>query len=605
MKRGLALALFLIIAGGVFSISPLKDRVLETVFTKTDKVPVKSGKVRSTTSGNVEGVKAANGAISWLGIPYARPPLGQLRWRAPKAAFPWAGVKETTVAGPPCFQFGPSPLSPEVAVKGSEDCLYLNVQAPGGSTSADKMPVIFWIHGGDNLTGAVPDLGTNLLVPNYNVVVITPSFRLGGLGWFSHPSIQYSGEPTGNFGTLDLISALTWVKDNAESFGGDPNNIVLFGETSGTRNVVSLLFAPEARGLFHKVILTHPETGFDRMQDAEGFRGPEENSSDEVIARLLMSDGLVNSRTEAANYLTSVSPEDLARYLRAKSPHDFLKSYHRVIDTGPFAVSTVFRDGVLIDGTAGTYDLAKRMELMKIPFLIGSNRDAPRYEMMNDAAFVVVNKLKSPIPKDLLSYQKLSHYLGLGERHASVDTFARQLVSAGHESVFVFRFDWDEEPIVLGTDYGFLVGAGRRLEVPFLLGDFTTDQQLGYSEMSLFAEENRSSRETLSAAMMSYVAAFAHKGVPEKGMGGDLPDWQPFNSEEVGRKKLILDSSSDGGIRMSNREITASSIANEIRLDKALPTPEQKCAMVRYLNVQNQIWSEEQVGTLFDGACSA
>ena len=208
-----------------------------------------------TTSGFIKGHKG-KGVISWSNIPYAKAPIADLRWKAPRS-FVSNVLIENTQDETFCVQ-EPSGLggaNGDGLIVGSEDCLYLDIKAP---KKLDKpLPVMFWIHGGGNITGRKDIYDFSKMVKNHEVIVVTINYRLGPLGWFTHPSIQdnQSGlDRASNFGTLDIIQALQWVNQNIENFGGDKNNITIFGESAGGHNVLSLLVSPLAKGLFHKAI---------------------------------------------------------------------------------------------------------------------------------------------------------------------------------------------------------------------------------------------------------------------------------------------------------------------------------------------------------------
>ena len=139
---------------------------------------------------------------------------------------------------------------------GTEDCLYLDISAPVRNTN-ELLPVMFWIHGGGNTSGLIDLYDFNKMVRRHNIIVVRINYRLGPFGWFSHPSIQdfqTDLDKTSNFGTLDIIAALHWVKENIILFGGDPDNVTIFGESAGGHNVFSLLVTDKSKGLFHKAI---------------------------------------------------------------------------------------------------------------------------------------------------------------------------------------------------------------------------------------------------------------------------------------------------------------------------------------------------------------
>jgi para-nitrobenzyl esterase len=203
--------------------------------------------VVATTSGLVRGVATATDN-RFLGIPYAAPPVGALRWQPPKAAAPWAGLRDASQFGSACAQ-PPSALSVPSA---SEDCLYLNVFAP--ARPARHNPVMVWIHGGSLVTGSGDLYDPTDLVRN-GVVVVTINYRLGAFGFLAHPAFADSpGAPSGDYGLMDQQAALRWVARNIDRFGGNSRDVTIFGESAGGLSVFSHLASPTARGLFDRAI---------------------------------------------------------------------------------------------------------------------------------------------------------------------------------------------------------------------------------------------------------------------------------------------------------------------------------------------------------------
>ena len=233
------------------------------------KIP-NAGAERTLQSGTVIGSEDAGKTYVWLGIPFAAPPIADLRWRSPQPVEPWTEALNATMFRDACVQLsGPLDGLPgdSGAVVGSEDCLYLNVWAPRehSSVNADKLPVMFWIHGGGNTIGTANTYDGSLLASGEQVVVVTINYRLGFFGWMSHPALRTSDrdalDASGNYANLDMIAALQWVADNIAHFGGDRNNITIFGESAGGRNVFSLMASPLAKGLFHRAIAQSGSVG--------------------------------------------------------------------------------------------------------------------------------------------------------------------------------------------------------------------------------------------------------------------------------------------------------------------------------------------------------
>ena len=231
-------------------------------------VAVEQGLVQGATEGDL---------TVYRGIPFAAPPVGALRWRAPQPAAKWDGIRQTT-------KFGPAPIQGSRSGPNmSEDCLYLNVWTPAKATN-DHIPVLVWIYGGGFGAGATSE-------PNYNgaklaqkgVVLVSIAYRVGPLGFLAHPelSAETTNRVSGNYGLLDMIAGLQWVQKNIAQFGGDPTKVTIFGESAGGIAVSMLCASPQAKGLFHGAIsqsggsfgpprpTTYPGENMKRLADAE------------------------------------------------------------------------------------------------------------------------------------------------------------------------------------------------------------------------------------------------------------------------------------------------------------------------------------------------
>jgi len=209
-----------------------------------------AGPVAGTANGAVRGlaVPISGGAVDeFLGIPYAAPPVGALRWRPPQPAASWSGVRDATRFAPHCPQLaGPFGLAST-----SEDCLYLNVFTPRAGA---QHPVMVWIHGGALVTGESNDYDPTQLVED-GVTVVTINYRLGALGFLAHPALADAAGQSGDYGLMDQQAALRWVQRNIASFGGNPRNVTIFGESAGGLSTLSQVASPQAKGLFARAIV--------------------------------------------------------------------------------------------------------------------------------------------------------------------------------------------------------------------------------------------------------------------------------------------------------------------------------------------------------------
>jgi para-nitrobenzyl esterase len=209
--------------------------------------------VVTTGAGAVAGI-VRDGVAAWLGIPYATPPVGDLRWRAPQPVAPWEGARPATGFGPDCLQVPVASDAAPVGTEPAEDCLYLNLWRPAAETEA-PLPVLVWIHGGGYMNGgASPAVYDGAALARQGLVVVSFNYRLGRFGFFAHPALAAEGE-TGNFALLDMLAALGWVRENVAAFGGDPGAVTVMGESAGGDAVALLTTIPAAVGLMHRAAI--------------------------------------------------------------------------------------------------------------------------------------------------------------------------------------------------------------------------------------------------------------------------------------------------------------------------------------------------------------
>ena len=282
----------------------------------------------ATTSGVTNGY-IKNNVVIWEDIPFAQPPVGDLRWKAPRKLLQNKSIiqpKENNFCIQRNSSFGGSSSFSDQIISGSEDCLYLDIFSPS-KKSKSLRPVMFWIHGGANTSGLKDLYDFSKLVRKHNVILIRINYRLGPFGWFTHPAIQELQDgidKTSNFGTLDIISALEWTNENIEKFGGDPNNITIFGESAGGHNVLSLLVSNRAKGLFHKAISMSgytesisPENAY--RQSNESFTS--NHTSWEVVNRIIASKQNLKTQDQFSNI-------EIRDFLKGMSGREFYDFYY-------------------------------------------------------------------------------------------------------------------------------------------------------------------------------------------------------------------------------------------------------------------------------------
>jgi para-nitrobenzyl esterase len=570
------------------------------------------GTRRQLAQGELVGGIAENGAHVWRGIPFAAPPVGADRWRAPHPPEPWQGDHLALDFGPPCIQanglLGVDPNAAELAegeAAGSEDCLRLNVFAPAFAlgevpSAAQALPVMVWIHGGGNTVGSAAVYDGSVLAQQQRVIVVTTNYRLGMMGWFSHAALAGEGvsadDASGDFGTLDLIRALEWVRDNIATFGGDPSRVTIFGESAGGRNVLTLLASPRAKGLFHRAISQSGGVRTSAVASARNLRDDSEEpghdfSSGEVLLSLLQADGRADDRDQALLLLAEMSPDAVAEYLRGKSPSELLRCYETDGMGGMYHMPQMIRDGHVLS-KAPLLELFRRPGAYNaVPVIVGSNRDESKLFLIG-VSDAVARFVGIPLWfKDERRYDVMAQYQSLAWKASGVDEPAAALRDSQGPTVYAYRFDWDEEPTILWLDFSSLLGAAHALEIPFVFGTMT----LMGAEQIVFDKDRMPAARTLSNRMMSYWAEFAYSGDPGRGRGGDLLPWHAWEpSSAAAPRFMIFDTEIDGGLRMSSDSVTLESVVERAQADPLFRDQRERCEFYRELAIGNERFGEAE-----------
>ncbi|QNQ08892.1 carboxylesterase/lipase family protein [Sphingomonas alpina] len=305
-------------------------------------------------TGALQGL-TADGVAVFRGIPYAAPPVGDLRWRAPRPAAAWAGPRDATKFANDCPQTW---MPSDAAISGqpmSEDCLYTNVWTPkpgkqGANKKVGGLPVMVWIHGGGfvNGSGASPPYD-GLRLAKHGVVVVNFTYRIGRLGFFAHPALtkEANGAPTGNWGLMDQIAALNWVKRNIAAFGGDPAQVTIFGESAGGASVNRLMASPLARGLFVRGIASSGG-GRDKWPD------------------------LATAEAKGVAFAKSVGAGEDVASLRA-IPTDIVRGKIGLLNNEEATYSGGITDGQIVTDSVDAIFAAGKEA--RIPYIVGANSD--------------------------------------------------------------------------------------------------------------------------------------------------------------------------------------------------------------------------------------
>jgi len=473
-----------------------------------------------TSAGQVRG-RADGGACSWRGIPYAAPPKGELRWRAPEPPLPHAGVLPADTFGASCPQDELLTSGGESAAF-SEDCLTLNIWRP---QKAGRFPVMVWIHGGAFREGA----GTYemysgaRLAAERDLVVVTLNYRIGALGFLALPELAREDPhgSAGNYGILDQIRALQWVHDNIAEFQGDPANVTIFGQSAGGISVCILLASPLAAGRFQRAIPMSGTCDISATLEKKYAMG-------ERFAELMQCTGSSRLDCLRRKSAEALVPKGRNLVLQALSGGG--------IDLSPNLDGYVLPDNPINSLRAGKFN--------RVPVMIGHTRDELRlYTLVMPGVSLIprfaINKIihrlfkaKTDQVMALYSYRDYKHasqfLLAVASDAFIAQGYAAAEALAPNTPVFLYRFDWDR------TRLPKKMGAFHGLDIPFAFGALDLDSRIA---RLLASKKTYEKSRPLSEQLMSYYANFAKTGDPN---GPGLPVWPAYTLEKKERIYLNL-----------------------------------------------------------------
>ena len=546
-----------------------------------------------TSSGVTEGYINKN-VINWNDIPYAQPPINNLRWKAPRKIQQSSNLilpKNNNFCLQRTSSMGGSSQFSDDLISGSEDCLYLDIYAPQ-KKSKEPLPVMFWIHGGGNTSGLKDLYDFSKLVKKHNVIVVVINYRLGPLGWFTHPAIQSLQDgldKTSNFGTLDIISALEWVNKNIDLFGGDSRNITIFGESAGGHNVLSLLVSKKAKGLFHKAISMSGYTESISLEDAykQKNQSPTSNySSWEVV------NSIIENRPDN-NEQDKYSKQELREILYSLSGKEFYQYYEERESFEELPLLT--NDGIVIPSIGLQEALSKEDYVNKVPTIAGSNRDEVKIWLAFSEYFVTVDysgtgtlfNIPKVILNDIDAFEAFNYYRSNAWKIRGVNEPLNSLSKAGNSKLYSYRFDWDDHRKFLIADFKQLFGAGHALEIPLLTG---STKLVGGPPISNFMYPKGKSHFYTSRNMMKFWTNFAKYGEP--GYSTNNVKWELYNLDESNYSSyMVIDKKKN--LKMSSDNISFKGLAEMIYIDNRL-TELEKCVVLyqMFTYVGNDIYDQ-------------
>jgi para-nitrobenzyl esterase len=462
--------------------------------------------VKATVDAGVLQGSTEDGVMSFKGIPYAAPPVGELRWRPPQPVAAWHGVRSATQYGHDCMQIpDPSEAAPRGTTTPSEGCLVLNIWAPA-RRPGEKLAVMMWLHGGGFLNGgSSAPIYDGAALARKGVVFVSFNFRLGRFGFFAHPALtrESPGGPLGNYTYMDQIAALKWVKHNIAAFGGDADNVTLVGESAGGGSVHMLMNSPMARGLFAKGVI---ESGGGR----DGGHPRRVSDGEKLGLEFAASQGITGEGKDALRALRALPAEKILSGLNVSA---------RRADP---SVGATFA-GPMVDGEIVVEPAQRQLTgtQTKIPVIIGTNSADLAYPQEKTMA-----ELFAPFAQNgdqarrVYDPSNSNNVHAVGVRIARdrgmtepARFLARALTAQGHH-VYEYRFSYVAE--CMRNQWQ---GAPHASEVPYVFDTVA----------ARYGKDLAAADETVAKTINAYWVAFAKTGDPN---GAGRPNWPVYNAQQ-------------------------------------------------------------------------
>ena len=473
-------------------------------FAATEAVKIESGPLKGVNR---------DGVVAFKGVPFAAPPVGDFRWRPPQPVKPWTGVRSASEYGADCMQqpFAGN-MTPSVAPV-AEDCLYANVWAPAGG--GGKLPVMVWIYGGAFVNGgSSAAIFDGSQFAKQGVVLVSFNYRLGRFGFFGFPALtkEFSGEPKGNYTYMDMLAALQWIQRNVAAFGGDPNNVTIFGESSGGGAVITMLSTPLSKGLFHKAIV---ESGGGRTIFLGRLRylsKPGDNhaaSAEQAGVNFARSVGIQGQDASALAALRKLPAEAVVGGMNDISIHE--------------GVGETTFCGPLIDGSVVAESQAEAYAAGRgasVPLMVGTtsadsahgNPSNKNEVFQHFGAFAERAKAVYD-PDGKADFLALSRAIEADQTMVEPARFLAKSIIATGKPAYIFRFSYIAESLRKQW-----TAAPHATELPFVFDNVAT----------YLGKDLTEADKAMAQAIHTYWVNFAKTGNPN---GKGLPDWPVYSPQ--------------------------------------------------------------------------
>ena len=540
MRKKIAAALILPMVLSSMSVPPVLAAETDSSF--------QADVVQTVENGAIEGSLVNDGqTLLWTGVPYAAAPVGELRWKAPQDCEDWTGTFDATQDGNLGIQ-----LSGDEVI-GSEDCLNMDIYRP--NTDETGLPVLVYIHGGNNQTGTSKEIPFEKLAANANCMVIALNYRLGCLGFNSLPALKNGTEEenSGNYTLLDFAKALDWIAENAESLGADPENITVSGFSAGGRDVMAMLISPIFEGKFQKAISFSGGMTVADVEDSQKVTA-------RAIAPLVVEDGVKETEEEAAEWLLS---ED-------EAVMEEVRDYLYGVDAGRLA-SIMTNAGIRMsvfphlfgDGTVLPEEGFDTTEYNDVPLIMltGSSefstfaRSDPYFADADDQELVDGDRSA----EYAFAVKYGSELYGLFNAEES----AVKMIGTYQAPIYTVDIDFGTDPELVGKDQAVLIGSSHGIFIPFLSGIAA-----GSAAGDGSAYEYEGPKE-LTELFQSYISNFLWTGDPN---GEGLTAWEAWTDAKEGPSQLLLDADKEHAIvEQSTDRASYDEILDRMEADDSIP----------------------------------
>ena len=533
------------------------------------------GILQDTKYGKVQGYQENEGkTLIWKGIPYAKAPIGELRWKAPVNPESWQNTLDATKDGNMGIQLSNG------KIVGSEDCLNLDIYRP--NTNQTNLPVLLFIHGGNNQTGTSSEISAKKLAVNSNCIVVSINYRLGALGFNSLPALKTGDkyEDSGNYTLLDISKSLDWIKDNIKSFGGNSENITASGFSAGGRDVMAMLISPIFKDKFQKAI-----------SFSGGMTTADPEDSAKVIAKaiapLVVADKIKATEDEADAWLQTDS-KDVKDYLYNISADRLAKLM------GNAGIRMSAFPHLYTDGTVLPKEGFETKKYNEVPLIMSTG--AKEFSLFGryDKQFAAIDD------NTLMTNQELNNELRFVLNYGSklyelfnAEESAEKMIDKYDAPIYTCDFKWGLDKDVVGEKMEQLAGAYHGVFLPFL-----TDEVTGFGVMYKDSFNNAGAKD-LGEKFTNYISNFLWSGDPN-GQNLVEAEWKPWTSGNSGTTQLILNADKNkANITMSEERAKYEEILKEIEADTTV-SKEVKDKLIK--EVLNGRWFSKGLDEHFQNA---